>query len=243
MRRKHGRWSAPYVDTRFDGRFFLPVFSADGRKAYFSSARPGSVAAKASQTDFDIWFVEKRGDDWGEPKCLNLVARYPELRWAGFPSMLSITRNGTLYFMGYTPGPLNDYGIFRSELVNGEYAKPDLLPRSINLPPFLNWEPFIAPDESYLLFSSNRRDPDHDDWRSLCAAPPTKRQLDRSGQPGRAGQYADLQERLPWRARTANTYSSRDGYAGPGSRMCIGWTRRAFRRFGPIATPSHENPK
>jgi hypothetical protein len=47
-------------------------------------------------------------------------------------------------------------GIYRSELVNGEYAKPQLLPHSINLPPFLNWAPFVAPDESYLLFSSNR---------------------------------------------------------------------------------------
>jgi uncharacterized protein (TIGR02145 family) len=162
MRRENGRWSSPYVDARYDGHFVLPVFSADGRRAYFSSARPRSGEAQVSQPDFDIWFVERHADDWGEPKCLNLVARYPELRWAGFPSMLSITGNGTLYFMGYTPGPLNDYGIYRSELVNGEYAKPELLPRSINLPPFLNWEPFIAPDESYLLFSSNRRDPDHD---------------------------------------------------------------------------------
>ena len=74
----------------------------------------------------------------------------------------TIARNGSLYFGAYTPGPLNDYGIYRAELVNGEYAKPELLPRSINLPPFLNWTPFLAPDESYLLFSSNRRDPEHD---------------------------------------------------------------------------------
>src|ERR1035437_2249004 len=44
-----------------------------------------------------------------------------------------------------------------TELINGEYAKPHLLPRSINLPPFLNWTPFIAPDESYIIFSSSRR--------------------------------------------------------------------------------------
>jgi Tol biopolymer transport system component len=68
-----------------------------------------------------------------------------------------VTRTGTLYFIGHAPGGMrNDFGIYRSELVNGEYAKPQLLPRSINLPPALNWAPFIAPDESYLLFSSNR---------------------------------------------------------------------------------------
>jgi L-ascorbate metabolism protein UlaG (beta-lactamase superfamily) len=241
MRRKNGRWSAPFVDTRFDGRFFLPVFSADGRKAYFSSARPGSVAAQASRTDFDIWFVEKRGDDWGEPKCLNLVARYPELRWAGFPSMISIARNGTLYFMGYTLGPLNDYGIFRSELVNGEYAKPDLLPRSINLPPFLNWEPFIAPDESYLLFSSNRRDPDHDAGDLYIS----RRQSDGSWtDPVSLGEpiNSPSQERLPG--------VSRDGKYlfftrwTPDHGEDVFWENAAsITALRSIITPSQENPK
>jgi Tol biopolymer transport system component len=70
--------------------------------------------------------------------------------------MPRIARNGTLYFIGYAEGPKNNSGIYRAELINGEYARPELLPRSINLPPFLNWAPAIAPDESYLLFSSNR---------------------------------------------------------------------------------------
>ncbi len=153
MRRENGRWSAPYV-AAFEA---MPVLSADGRRAYFSSARPRSGTTQESQPD--IWFVERQGNDWSEPKCLNLVARYPELRWA---RVGAIARNGTLYFEAYVPGPLNDYGIYRAELVTGEYVKPQLLPRSINLPPFLNWTPFIAPDESYLLFSSNRRDPGHD---------------------------------------------------------------------------------
>ncbi|MCK5536041.1 MAG: PD40 domain-containing protein, partial [Bacteroidales bacterium] len=40
---------------------------------------------------------------------------------------------------------------------NGAYTKPELLPASINTTGnVLNWTPFIAPDESYLLFSSNR---------------------------------------------------------------------------------------
>jgi hypothetical protein len=99
------------------------------------------------------YFVEKQGNGWSEPKCVGLVARFPELRAV---SQHSITRNGTLYFLGCSAGLKDDYGIYRAELINGEYAKPELLPRSINLPPFLNWTPFIAPDESYLLFSSGR---------------------------------------------------------------------------------------
>ena len=117
MRRENGRWSAPRV-TPFGQ---MVSFSPDGHRAYFGSEK-------------DIWVVEKRGDDWSEPKCLSLVARHPELRSVFSPT---ITRNGTLYFMGYTPGPRNDFGIYRAELIKGEYAEPELLPRSINAPALL----------------------------------------------------------------------------------------------------------
>lgn len=159
MRRENNRWSAPYVAPQ--KRF--PIFSADGRKAYFSSARPHSDTVQVIPPDLDIWFVERQGDDWSQPKYLNLVARYPELRWAGVGSVAS---NGTLYFMSYRLGQPDDngnnLGIYRTELINGEYAKPELLPSCINLLPFLNWTPFIAPDESYLIFSSSRETPKAD---------------------------------------------------------------------------------
>jgi hypothetical protein len=156
MRRENGRWSAPRVSPFGN----MPAFSPDGRRIYFFAPAPRSAASGESQSHLDIWVAEKQGDAWSEPKCLNLVARYPALREAAMPR---ITRNGTLYFIGYSEGTKNNSGIYRAELINGEYAKPELLPRSINLPPLLNWAPFIAPDESYLLFSSNRRDPDRDD--------------------------------------------------------------------------------
>jgi Tol biopolymer transport system component len=149
MRRVNGQWSAPRVSPFGN----MPAFSPDGRRVYFFAPRPGSDAAKDDESALDIWVAEKQGDGWSEPKCLNLVVRYPELRYADMPR---VTRNGTLYFVGYAPDTKSNHGIYRTELINGEYAKPGLLPPSINLPSFINWAPFIAPDESYLLFSSNR---------------------------------------------------------------------------------------
>jgi L-ascorbate metabolism protein UlaG (beta-lactamase superfamily) len=149
MRRENGRWTAPHVSP-FEG---MPAFSPDGQSVYFFAPRPGSSAAQNNESTFDIWVAQKQGDAWSEPKCLNFVVRYPELRYAEMPR---VTRNGTLYFVGYAPDTQNHHGIYRAELINGEYTKPELLPRSINLPSFLNGAPFIAPDESYLLFSSNR---------------------------------------------------------------------------------------
>ena len=149
MRRENGLWSAPRVSP-FGS---MPAFSPDGRRIYYFAPRPGSEAAQNNESNLDIWVAEKQGDGWSEPKCLNLAARYPELRYADMPR---VTRNGTLYFLGYAPDTKSNHGIYRAELINGEYTKPELLPRNINLPTFLNSAPFIAPDESYLLFSSNR---------------------------------------------------------------------------------------
>lgn len=161
VRREGGTWSAPAV-APFSGKFVDggPVFSADGRRIYFYSTRP----TPAGTTSDDIWFVEKQDNGWGKPQCLGFVARFPEMKAVYQPS---ITRNGTLYFIsrpkitpidGTLEGPPHPFLIYRAELINGEYPKPELLPQSINAPDaYVNWTPFIAPDESYLLFSSGRR--------------------------------------------------------------------------------------
>jgi hypothetical protein len=149
MRRQNGHWSAPEA-APFG---LMPAFSPDGRRVYFFAPIPGSASPKETQPTFDLWFVDRKGAGWSEPQCLGLVAQYPELRSATMPR---IARNGTLYFTAYLPGVKSNHGIYRAELIDGTYAKPEPLPGKINLAPFLNWAPFIAPDETFLLFSSNR---------------------------------------------------------------------------------------
>jgi len=142
MRRIGDRWTAPEISPYSSG----PVFSPDGKRLYFEGKGKGD----------DPCFVEKHGNGWSEPKCVGLVARFPELQFA---YNLSIARNGTLYFLGHAAGLglWNNYGIYRTELIKGEYAKPELLPSSINAPGGIrNWTPFIAPDECYLIFSLTR---------------------------------------------------------------------------------------
>jgi hypothetical protein len=140
MRRVGDRWTEPEVSPYGSG----PVFSPDGKRFYLGSKGEG----------YDPCFFEKRGNRWSEPKSVGLVTRFPELKFA---YNLSIASNGTLYFLGYAAGLWNNFGLYRAELIKGEYAKPELLPSSINAPGGIrNWTPFIAPDESYLIFSSSR---------------------------------------------------------------------------------------
>jgi hypothetical protein len=138
MRRTGDGWTTPEVSP-----YSQPVFSPDGKRLYFNGTEDGDGPC----------FIETQGNNWSEPKSLGLLARYPELKLAAF---LSIASNGTLYFIARLEGLWANVGIYRSERVKGEYAKPEPLPRNINLPPFRNWTPFIAPDESYLLFCSTR---------------------------------------------------------------------------------------
>ena len=136
MRRVDNRWTMPEISP-FLGE---PFFSPDGKRLYFSALEGPKYA-------------EKQEDGWSEPKSIGIIARFPEIKMVEFRS---ITRNGTLYFNGYAEGFRFNMAIYRSELIEGEYTKPELLPSHINIPGdgMLNQTPYIAPDESYLIYCS-----------------------------------------------------------------------------------------
>jgi Tol biopolymer transport system component len=156
-RRENGVWTSPEVAS-FSGKHHDdgPCFSHDGKRLYFSSGRARYVEGERRM---DIWFVDREGNGWSEPKNLGLVARFPFLVFTGQPS---VSRDGTLYFTGYVDGRIGNFGIYCSRLVDGEYQEPQLLDNNINLRGTLNWTPFIASDESFLLFSSHRLSNDGD---------------------------------------------------------------------------------
>ena len=66
---------------------------------------------------------------------------------------VSLTKDGTIYFASNRAGGLGSFDIYRSRLADGHYIKPENLGASINTK-YLEHDPFIAPDESYLLFTS-----------------------------------------------------------------------------------------
>ncbi|NPD46639.1 MULTISPECIES: FG-GAP-like repeat-containing protein [unclassified Lentimicrobium] len=150
MRCIEGQWTESEMSP-FGG---MPAFSPDGQQIYF--------IALDTENDKGLYMSTKQNEKWSEPKSLNLLARFPELKYLYGPS---VTNKGTLYFFAHAEGleTLNNFGIYRSELNDGVYEKPQLLPSSINMAGgTFNWTPFITPDESYILFSSNRLSPDKD---------------------------------------------------------------------------------
>ncbi|PLX22739.1 MAG: hypothetical protein C0597_02000 [Marinilabiliales bacterium] len=126
-----------------------PSISNDGKKIFFCSSRPESV--NDTVLDQNIWYSEKTNVGWSIPICLdrNINSEARE----GHPS---VSDNHTIYFHVVTD---DSYDIFKSEFKNGQYLKREKLDSQINSDKYIEGEPAIAPDESYLLFiSTNRQD-------------------------------------------------------------------------------------
>jgi len=146
---ENGKWSAPVL-APWSGRYrdADPFVTADGTRLYFISDRP--VDGKPKE-DLDIWFVEWNGAKWGEPQHLDAPVNSSGNEW--FPT---IAADGTLYFGSDREGGLGRTDIYRCKLVNGSYAPAENLGDAINSK-FDEFEPMIAPDQSFLIFMSSGR--------------------------------------------------------------------------------------
>jgi len=149
MTSENGLWKAPKV-APFSGQYTdgNPVLTRDGEKLYFESQRP--VDKESEYTgDLDLWVVNRNKNGWGEPEHLGGVIN--SSRWERGPS---VSDDGNLYFASWREGGFGASDIYRSCFVNGRFLEPENLGGTINTDGYENW-PFIAPDESYLLFESN----------------------------------------------------------------------------------------
>src|SRR5581483_905732 len=146
---RNGRWGAPEM-AEFSGQYsdFDPIISPDGSKLFFCSNRPVDGQPRP---DFDIWVAEKAAGGWGAPRHLDAPVNTKAAEF--YPS---VTADGTLYFSSNREGGKGRGDIYRARMVDGKYAAPENLGDAINSQ-YFEGDPFIAPDESYLVFVSYGR--------------------------------------------------------------------------------------
>lgn len=138
---KDNTWTEPKV-APFSGKYpdFDPFFSPDGSILFFSSKRPVKGVAKSR-----IWYVEKTNGEWGEPEYVVLQGDFKDVFYN------SVTRDGTIYFNMWSTGKI--YKAIRKDTT---YVVEEL-PEIINAG-FRKGDPYISPDEDYLIFSGYRND-------------------------------------------------------------------------------------
>ena len=95
-----------------------------------------------------FFFVEREGTGWGAAQNAGPLFNPMKAMY------ISTTREGTIYTTDVSAGPGTE-SVGVAKLVDGKYEKIEKLGPPINIGK-ADMYPFIAPDESYLLFCSKR---------------------------------------------------------------------------------------
>lgn len=143
----NGVWSKP-IPADIDGEYreIDPFITSDGSKMLYNSNRPIEEGGATSQST-DIWMIEKESEGWGSPKHLGERVNTAYDDWHP-----NISDNGTLFF---SSGPGRKSNIVYAELKDGVYQSAVALSDSVNSS-YNDYDPLIAPDESYVIICSNR---------------------------------------------------------------------------------------
>ena len=153
--KQNGLWTTPKL-VSFSGKYkdLEPSLSLDNKRLFFVSNRP-LEASDEQPKDFDIWYVERNSvkDNWSSP--INMGSPINTEADEFYPSLAA---NGNLYFTSNRNSTNGKDDIFFSQLKDGKYTQPVSLPATINSKGY-EFNAFVAPDESYLIFSGyNRKD-------------------------------------------------------------------------------------
>ncbi|MBE14745.1 MAG: hypothetical protein CL867_00695 [Cytophagaceae bacterium] len=129
----NGKWEKSEIASPWIGR---PVIAPDGQTMHLGDR-----------------YLQRTKSGWSELQKLEPPTISNDSMYI---MRLSSSSNGTYYFDTYKE---NDsiFPIRYSRLINGKHEEPKALPKAINKGTFLS-HPFIAPDESYLLFDAQRED-------------------------------------------------------------------------------------
>lgn len=149
---ENNRWTAPQFafftgDSLIDDD--VPFVSPDGKKLFFMSKRSIKLGERTERNNY--WVIEKTKKGWSEPKPISENVGRMTIRWR-----ISVSNKGTLYFGATDAGGKGASDIYVSRFINGDYEKPENLGETINTE-FSETAPFIASDESYIIFGREAR--------------------------------------------------------------------------------------
>ena len=147
------KWTEPSpinFTNGFTDRDF--TVSPDGKQLYFGSDRPRYKGGEKLKS-LDIYVSEKTEfGTWSEPQNLGEA-----INTDYFENYPSVDANGNLYFFSNRKEGMGGCEIYMSKFVDGKYQASELLSNSINSAQH-DWDSFIAPNGSYIIFSSKDRE-------------------------------------------------------------------------------------
>ncbi|MEP6617789.1 MAG: hypothetical protein ABJE47_00680 [bacterium] len=155
--RRGAGWSRPEI-APFSGQWrdTEPAISPDGSVLIFASSRPIADGGGALDGSWggqtykgrggNLWRVQRHGSSWGTPIRLPDVVNRGTAIFAP-----AIVADQSLYFMEATM--TTKFHLLRSQYRDGRYEEP--VPLAFT-GPWSDVDPVVAPDESFMIFPSNR---------------------------------------------------------------------------------------
>ncbi len=147
MKFTEGEWSAPELAffKPEKGWDFEPHISPNGDKLYFGSLRP--LPDSTNSSGLNQWMSKKIPNGWSDP--LPLDSPFKDR----FVMYLTSSEDGNLYFTSRDEGAEpRDGGIYKSMSQEGRYNSVQRMGTVINFDGKWIAHPYIAPDESYIIF-------------------------------------------------------------------------------------------
>ena len=150
IKKTESGWSKPQ-SVSFTGKYrdIEAAFSPDGKRLFFVSNRPVHTDS-ISPKDYDIWYVDRTHKGWSDP--INIGAPINTSAHEFYPS---ITNTNDIYFTAEREGSVGTEDIFVSRLKDEVYQEPVSIQGGVNTK-YYEFNAFIAPDESYIIFSGQR---------------------------------------------------------------------------------------
>lgn len=148
-----GKWSKPLLAPFSTNKKYLDFhirFSPKGDRLYFGSTRPLNDTTKSS--GLHQWYIEKKANGWGHPIPL-LDKPFTDR----FVMCTTPSANGNLYFTSKEKGQkLKDEGIYYAINKGDHYTSAKKMGKTINYPGKFIAHPYVAPDESYIIYDAER---------------------------------------------------------------------------------------
>ncbi len=146
---RDGRWTGFQPVELISGPSDPTVSLEPGEDAIYLGYRSGLEGGKESAgSDINIWMVRRTEEGFSNPRMIG-----PPVSTEANDTYPSVTADGTLYFFGEREGGVGKDDIYVARLVEGEYRRVENVGEPVNTPEY-DIDPFIARDESYLIFGS-----------------------------------------------------------------------------------------
>ncbi|MFC2117168.1 alpha/beta fold hydrolase [Bacteroidota bacterium] len=143
-----GKWTKPSIVSFIGSKMsFEPMVTPDGNRMYFTLEK--MVPGQKGGIHMNIWYVEREDNKWSEVKDPGKAFN------PGKTMYVSTTMDGTIYVSDISAGFPN-VGIGIIKKIKGENLKIERLSPPVNVGK-QDMYPYVAPDGSYLIFSSKRR--------------------------------------------------------------------------------------